>query len=120
MARTAYTSASTAPIKTPRRLEFDALAKISHRLRRALMKGKSDFPGLAEALHDNRRIWTMFAAAVAEDDNELPADLRGRIFYLFQVTDEFTKKVLRGEDDGAVLIEINAAILRGLGHGDGE
>ncbi|MEL7113147.1 MAG: flagellar biosynthesis regulator FlaF [Pseudomonadota bacterium] len=120
MARTAYGTTAAAPIRTPRSTEFDALAKISHRLRRALAKGKSDFPALVSALHENRRIWTVFAAAVAQDDNGLPPDLRARIFYLSEFTDHMTKKVMRGEDDGASLIEINAAVLRGLGHGGGE
>lgn len=118
MARTAYSTAAAAPIRTPRSTEFDALARISHRLRRALQNRKSDYPGLVSALHENRRIWTLFASAVAQGDNALPADLRARIFYLSEFTDHMTKKVMRGEEDGAVLIEINAAVLRGLGQGD--
>lgn len=118
MARTAYTTAAAAPIRTPRSTEFDALARISHRLRGALQKGrKADYPGFVAALHENRRIWGLFATAVAQADNGLPADLRGRIFYLAEFTDYMTRKVMRGEDDGAVLIEVNAAVLRGLGHG---
>jgi len=118
MARTAYGSAAAAPVRTPRSTEFDALARISHRLRRALKAGKSDYPALVSALHENRRIWSLFASSVAQDANDLPQDLRARIFYLAEFTDLMTKKVMRGEDDGAVLIEINAAVLRGLGHGE--
>ncbi len=120
MARTAYSTTAAAPIRTARRTEFDALGKISHRLRHALIKGKSDYPNLVAALHENRQIWSVFAMAVAQEDNELPADLRARIFYLSEFTDQLTKKVMRGEDDGAALIEINAAVLRGLGHGGAE
>lgn len=119
MARTAYGSAAAAPVRTPRSSEFDALARISHRLRRALMAGRSDYPALVAALHENRRIWTLFATSVAQNDNGLPPELRARIFYLAEFTDFMTKKVMRGEDDGVVLIEINAAVLRGLGHGEG-
>lgn len=118
MARTAYTAAAAAPIRTPRSTEFEALARISHRLRSALKRGRSDYPGLVAALHENRRIWTLFATSVAQEDNGLPSDLRARIFYLAEFTDLTTKKVMRGEEDGAVLIEINAAVLRGLGHGE--
>lgn len=120
MARTAYGTTAAAPIRTPRSTEFDALARISHRLRRALANGKSDYPSLVSALHENRRIWTVFASSVAQDDNALPSDLRARIFYLSEFTEHMTKKVMRGEDSGAALIEINAAVLRGLGHGGGE
>lgn len=118
MARTAYGTAAAAPIRTPRSIEFDALARISHRLRRALGAGRSDYPALVSALHENRRIWTVFATSVAQNDNGLSPDLRARIFYLAEFTDHMTKKVMRGEDDGAVLIEVNAAVLKGLGHGE--
>ncbi len=117
MARTAYGPAAAAPIRSARSTEFDALARISHRLRRALQQGRSNYPELVSALHENRRIWGLFASSVAQSDNELPQDLRARIFYLSEFTDVTTKKVMRGDEDGSVLIEINAAVLRGLSHG---
>lgn len=120
MARMAYGTTSAAPIRTARATEFDALARISHRLRRALANGREDFPELVSALHENRRIWTVFASAVARDDNALPAELRARIFFLSEFTDHITKQVMRGEDTGTALIEVNAAVLRGLSQGEAE
>ncbi|MDJ1008282.1 MAG: flagellar biosynthesis regulator FlaF [Paracoccaceae bacterium] len=119
MARTAYGAAAATPVGTARSTEFKALAQISHRLREAIKRGKSDYPGLVAALHDNRRIWTLFASSVAQGDNALPPKLRARLLYLSEFTRHTTQKVLRGEDDGAVLIEINAAVLRGLANGEG-
>ena len=114
-ARTAYGSAA-APIKTPRAAEFDALARVSHRLRDALRRKATDYPGFVAALADNRRLWTMFATAVAESDNALPKDLRARVFWLAEFTDHHSHQILTAGADAAVLIEINAAVLKGLGH----
>ena len=44
----------------------------------------------------------------------LPDDLRARIFYLAEFTDQHTRKVLNGRDTAGPLIEINTAIMRGL------
>ena len=113
-ARTAYGSAA-APTKTPRATEYDALARISHRLRSAIRSKDRDYPGFVSALNDNRRLWIMFATSVADNDNGLPKDLRARLFWLAQFTDSHTHEVLTKGADAAVLIEINAAVLKGLG-----
>ena len=55
-----------------------------------------DHPALVRALHDNRALWTTFAADVAIETNELPADLRGRIFYLAEFTQHYSRRVLAG------------------------
>ncbi len=79
----------------------------------------ANFRALAEALHENRTLWTHLAAEVADDDNELSQDLRARLFYLAEFTAHHSRKVLRGEADVAPLIEVNTAVMRGLsGKGD--
>ena len=113
-ARTAYGSAA-APTKTPRATEFDTLARVSHRLRSAIRNKDRDYPGFVTALNDNRRLWIMFGTSVADTDNSLPRDLRARLFWLAQFTDSHTHDVLSNGADAAVLIEINAAVLKGLG-----
>lgn len=116
MARTAYSN-TTAPIRTPRDTEYDAIARITHRLRQTARQRESAFPAFAEALHDNRRLWTLFAANVAEADNQLPPQLRAQIFYLAQFTMQHTTAVLNNNGDEAVLIDINTAVMRGLKQG---
>jgi len=113
MAKTAYAS-NKAPIRTPRGTEYDAFARITHRLKSAAEKGETGFAELAQALHLNRRLWTILAADVAETTNNLPAELRARIFYLAEFTAAHSRKVLHGEDDVNVLIDINTAVMRGL------
>lgn len=113
MAKTAYAT-NKAPIRTPRGIEYEAFARVTHRLKSASEKGDLGFPELAEALHLNRRLWTLLAADVADKDNALPRDLRARIFYLAEFTTQHSRKVLRSEDTVDALIEVNMAVMRGL------
>lgn len=113
MAKTAYAS-TEASIRTPRSTEYDIFAQVTHRLKSASDKGAAGFPELAQALHTNRRLWTMLAADVAESDNGLSQDLRARIFYLAEFTAQHSRKVLHGSESVDALIDINMAVMRGL------
>ncbi len=101
-----------APIKTPRSAEYEVIARISHRMKRAMQS--DDFPGLAEALHENNKLWTTLAADVAHPDNQLPKDLKARILYLSEFTRQHSAKVMQKRENAVPLLEINAAILKGL------
>lgn len=101
-------------MKSPRAAEYEAIAKISHRLRTAALNKGQDFPGYVAALNDNLRLWTTLAVDIAQSENALPKDLRARLFWLAEFTIAETRKLLRNEGDIAILIEINAAILQGL------
>lgn len=113
MAKTAYAS-NKAPIRTPRGTEYETFARVTHQLKSAAALGTSGFIRLAEAVHTNRKLWTMLAADVAEPSNGLPEALRARIFYLAEFTTQHSRKVLRGDDTVDILIDINTAIMRGL------
>ncbi|AJE44804.1 flagellar biosynthesis regulatory protein FlaF [Celeribacter indicus] len=113
MARTAYSNAA-APIRTPRGTEYEAFARITHRLRLAAQDKEKAYPAYVKALHENRRLWTLLAANVADRENALPTELRARIFYLAQFTAAHTSAILSGTVDETALIDINTAIMRGL------
>ncbi len=113
MAKTAYATNKT-PIRTPRSIEYEAFARVTHRLKSAAERGKAGFPDLAQALHLNRQLWSMLAADVAEPDNGLPNELRARIFYLAEFTAIHSRKVLRGTEQIDALVEVNTAVMRGL------
>ena len=101
-------------IKTPRSTEYEAFAWVTQRMKSAAERGRPGFADLATALHDNRRLWTILAADVADADNALPQDLRARIVYLAQFTHLHSQKVLGGDAAAQPLIEINTAIMAGL------
>lgn len=113
LAKTAY-AANQTPIRTDRGTEYEIFAAITHRLKSAADNGRAGFAALAQAVHENRRLWTILAADVAETGNGLPQDLRARIFYLAEFTSQYSSKVLSEGADAQVLVEINTAIMRGL------
>lgn len=99
-------------VATPRSLEFQVMARITHRIKKAVQT--RDRQALIEAMHDNRVLWNTLAADVALPGNALPDELRALILYLAEFTTHQTRKVLRKEDNAVPLLEVNAAILGGL------
>lgn len=102
------------PIRTLRGAEYDAIARITHRLKSAASSTPLNMVELAGAIMDNRSMWTLFATEVADKDNPLPKELRARIFYLAEFTNEHSRKVLNRIASADALIEINIAVMRGL------
>ncbi len=100
-------------VRTPRGTEYDAVARITHRLKSAASE-PPNMVELAGAVVDNRNMWTLFATEVADKDNPLPQELRARIFYLAEFTTEHSRKVLNRTASADALIEINTAVMRGL------
>lgn len=115
-AQSAYVAALT-PTRTARGTEYEAVARITTRMRSASEKGADGFVALAEALHENRKLWNIFAVDVADPGNPLPKDLKARLFYLAEFTNQHTSMVLARQESVQPLLEINAAILRGLRSG---
>jgi len=113
LAHRAYGQSST-PIRTPRGTEYEVFARITHQLITAARTGTRDLRPLAKAIQDNRKLWTTLAADVAGDGNALPPELRAGIFYLAEFTQAHSRKVLRDGASVAPLVEVNAAIMRGL------
>ena len=116
LAQRAYSNSASAT-RTARSTEYELIAKVSHRIRAAALRGTAGFTDLVSALHDNRKLWTALAVDVAGDGNQLPASLRARIVYLAQFTQLHTSAVLKREASVAPLLQINAAILKGLSNG---
>ncbi len=67
-----------------------------------------------QALHENRRLWSVLATDVADADNALPNTLRARIFYLAEFTEQHSSQILGNKATVEPLLEINMAVLRGL------
>ncbi|MBK1634759.1 flagellar biosynthesis regulator FlaF [Rhodovulum adriaticum] len=114
MAQTAYSAPNQAHMRSPRATEYAAFTRITARLKEAAATDPVDFPALAAALDQNRKLWRVLAMDVADPANGLPDTLRARLFYLFEFTDQHTAKVLARTADAAPLIEVNTAIMRGL------
>ena len=112
LAREAY-APGKGPARAPRSSEHAALASAT-RLLKAANSPEAGFPDLMKALEDNRRVWSFFADAVADDRNALPEDLRAQILSLAMFTFEHTRKIIDREATLEPLIDVNQAIMRGL------
>lgn len=113
MAAASYGNPATA-LKTARTAEYEVIANITARLRKALDGGPLTFPALAAAMTENRRLWTEFAVDLGSDENKLPDGLKTQLLSLAQFTMNHTNAVLQGHASAEVLIDINTAIMRGL------
>jgi len=115
-AKQAY-SAAKSPTRTVKNLEYDAIARITHKLVSAADKGPEGFNTLVAAPTDNRRLWTIFMADIASPNNQLPQELKEHLVYLTEFTRHHTSKVLARKADIKPLVDINTAIMRGLRSG---
>lgn len=113
LAQKAY-SATSSTIRPPRAVEYEVIARVTHQLKTAAQNRKTDFAQLADALHQNNRLWTMLAANVADSENALPSKLRAQIFYLSEFSQRQAAQILAGSASVKPLLEVNTAILRGL------
>ena len=111
LAKRAYAPTNEA-VRTPRSIEFEVIARISHRLKRAIQGNSKN--ELINVLYENRRLWNTLAADVASPGNHLPDELKARIFFLAEYTTSHSRKVLQEDASAVPLLEINAAIIGGL------
>jgi flagellar protein FlaF len=112
-ARKAYEIGNPA-LRSPRSTEYEAFARVTRELKASSPGDGKAAPATIRALHENRRLWTLLAASVVDDDNGLPNELRARLFYLYEFTTVQTRKVLRGEAGIGPLVDVNAAVMAGL------
>ncbi|MCD9147129.1 flagellar biosynthesis regulator FlaF [Pseudophaeobacter flagellatus] len=115
-AKSAY-SAAKAPTRTVKDLEFDAVARITRQMITAAKARPYDFKEMIAAVSANRRLWILFAADVASEDNGLPMELKEQIISLAAFTKQHTSKVMSREANIRPLVDINTAIMRGLRSG---
>lgn len=115
-AKSAY-AAAKAPTRTSKDLEFEALARITHRMIAETRKGTDGFNSLVSAVNDNRRLWTIFASDLASQGNPYPQELKDSLIDLADFTRSHSSKVLARKAHVGPLVEINTAIMRGLRSG---
>lgn len=113
LAQTAYAAAAT-PVRTQRGTEYAAFQTVTARLNKARRDGVP-MTERATALHDNRKLWTILASDLADGDNGLPQSLRAQLFYLAEFSLLQSRKALNDAEALGALVEINTAVMRGLG-----
>ncbi len=100
----------------PRELESLTLLKAAERLQAVHDAWDEKQSELADALHYNRKLWTIFLAAVTGPDSELPVEIRQNIATLGVFVMQQTMAMLADprRDQATSLININRQIAAGL------
>ena len=114
-AHEAYTE--TAKItKAPRQLEASLLLKAASQLQEVHDNWSGDTKSLDSVLHYNRRLWTVFVGAVAEEDSPLPKEIRNNVASLGVFIFKHTLEVQQdpAPEKLLALININKEVASGL------
>ena len=103
-----------------RALDVVVLLKAAHRLESVFQQwdsihSREALQALAEALHYNQRLWTIYQTDLASADNPLPPDLRRNLLILSSYIDRCTMQLLAAPDRAKVrtLIDINRQLAEG-------
>lgn len=110
----AYQTYASTPVKSTKDTEIEIILETTRRLKHAEKERDTNFSKFASTLQENRKMWITLATDVANTNNGLPQELRARIFYLFEYTQFYTRKVLSENLSIEPLVDINLAVLRGL------
>ncbi len=110
-AMTAY-GAVIRTTEDPRTIEYRLLARANLALEAA--QAAASPAALPAAIHDNRMVWTAFAADLAEDGNDFEESLRARLLSLARWVFAESDRVLRDRKNPQALIDVNRAVMLGL------
>ena len=111
LASAAY--AAAAPVRTARGTEYAAFEAVTSRLVQA-SRDDATMAQRADALHDNRRLWTILATDLAAEGNALPDALKAQLLYLAEFSLLQSGKALRDPAALSALVDVNTAVMRGL------
>jgi len=113
MSLTAYQRAHRAA-EHPRSVEQRLLREISREIEEAWIAGRRGIE-LMPALHRNREMWATFSAACGARGNGLPDTLRASIISIALWVDRHTSAVVAGRETPGELLDVNRAMMDGLG-----
>jgi flagellar biosynthesis activator protein FlaF len=110
----AYQRAATRA-DSPRELEYRAFGQATAGLVRVKEEVGLDAAQVAQALEVNRKLWNVLSADCSAPENKLPRALRAQIISLALWVAKYSSQVLREGAEIDPLIDVNRAIMEGLG-----
>ena len=99
-------------VESPRQAEYRIFGQMNMRLKKARDSGRPT--DIIQAVAWNRRFWLALQTDLAVDNNRLPDKLRAQLISISIFIDKHSGKVIRGEEDVDVLIELNSNVMAGL------
>ena len=98
-----------------KQIELQVFTSVTSRLRAHFEKDSKQLTAeLADALLMNTKLWNILFCDLVNPDNTLPQDLKTSLISLSEFTSAHTQRVLQGEADFSVLIDINDSVILGL------
>ena len=102
-------------VENPRQAEYRLFGEVTRALMEAANADPKDFKTRINALDWNRRMWSVLANDCAQPQNSLPAPMRAQIISLSLWVSRHSSAVMRGKETFEPLIEVNRAMMQGLG-----
>ncbi|HEY3811796.1 MAG TPA: flagellar biosynthesis regulator FlaF [Caulobacteraceae bacterium] len=106
--------------ENPREQEYRLFGEVTRALLEASKADPKDFKARISALDWNRRMWSVLATDCAQPSNSLPPTMRATIISLSLWVSRHSSAVMRGKESFDPLIEVNRAMMQGLGGGSAE
>jgi flagellar protein FlaF len=110
-AQSAYGLNGSKP-KSARETEYGVFARVTRALNGA--RDTQSVLDVAQAIHENNRLWTALSVDLLGDGNQLPEGLRGQLLSLAQFSVLHGARVLQGKAEIDALIDVNETIMKGL------
>ena len=104
----------------PKQTEYRLFGLVTRALMEAAAVEEKELGRRIKALHWNRRLWATIAGDCANPNNGLPMELRANIISLSIWVDRHTSDVMRRKGAIQPLIDVNRAIMQGLGGGQAQ
>ena len=95
-------------------IELKVFQRVTSDLRSVNLDEIGGAAKLAEAVVQNAKLWRILFVDLINPENELPMPLKESLLSLADFTQKHTFKVLSGDADHQVLIDINQSIIQGL------
>jgi flagellar biosynthesis regulator FlaF len=99
--------------ENPRSIEYHVLARAASMLEQACSPDSGP-AAMPTAIHENRMVWTAFAADLADEGNAWDETLRARMISLARWVFAEGDRVLRDKKSAQALIDVNRAVMLGL------
>lgn len=95
--------------------EYRLFGQVTRALMHAAAVERSDIPTRINAIDWNRRVWSALASDCAAPENKLPVEVRAQIISISLWVARYSSAVMRGEESFEALINVNRAVMQGLG-----
>lgn len=96
--------------RSTRDIEYDAFSHAT----RLLCNAQKGAGSPVHAAYVNSELWTVLAGDLADDENELPTQLRASLLSIAMFSIRHCRSVMAGDATVDALIDINLSIMKGL------